>query len=44
MIGAERDLYPILKVVIGAALCNSVAIASMVPTPLLMSKEYGLIG
>ena len=44
MIGAERDLYPLLKVVIGAALCNSVAMASMVPTPLLKPKEYRLIG
>ena len=41
---AERDLYPLLKVVIGAALCIRVAMASMVPTPFLKSTEYGLIG
>ena len=41
---AERDLYPLLKVVIGATLCISVAMASMVPTPLLKPREYGLIG
>ena len=39
----ERALYPLLKVVIGAALCTSVAMASMVPTPLLKPREYGLI-
>ena len=31
-------------VVIGAALCTRVAMASMVPTPLLKPREYGLIG
>ena len=39
-----RLLYPLLKVVIGAALCTRVAMASMVPTPLLKPREYGLIG
>ena len=41
---AERALYPLLQVVIGAALCTSVAMASVVPTPLLKPREYGLIG
>ena len=41
---AERALYPRLKVVIGAAMCTSVAMASMVPTPFLKPREYGLIG
>ena len=41
---AERDLYPILRAVIGAAVCITVAMASIVPTPLLKSREYGLIG
>ena len=40
----ERDLYPLLRVVIGAAVCTSVAMASMVPTPLQKLREYGLIG
>ena len=40
----ERDLYPLLRVVIGADVCTSVAMASMVPTPLLKHREYGLIG
>ena len=41
---AERDLYPLLRAIIGAAVCISVAIASIVPTPLLKPREYGLIG
>ena len=41
---AERALYPLLKAVIGAALCTSVAMASMATTPLLKPREYGLIG
>ena len=41
---AERALYPLLSEVIGAALCTSVAMASMVPTPFLKPREYGLIG
>ena len=32
---AERDLYPLLKAVIGAAVCINVAKASIVQTPLL---------
>ena len=32
---AERDLYPVLKPFIGAAVCINVAMASNVPTPLL---------
>ena len=42
-IAAERDLYPLLRAVIGAAVCISVAIASIVLTPLLKHREYGLI-
>ena len=38
---AERDLYPLL---IGAAVCISVEMAAMVPTPILKPREYGLIG
>ena len=38
-----RLLYPLLKVVIGAALCTRVAMASMVPTPLLKPREYDMI-
>ena len=41
---AERELYPLLREVIGAAMCISVAMASIVPTPLLKPREYGLIG
>ena len=41
---AERDLYPLLRAVIGAAVCISVAMASIVPIPLLKHREYGLIG
>ena len=41
---AARDLCPLLKVVIGAALCTRVAMVSMVPTPLLKPREYGLGG
>ena len=40
---AERDLYPLLRAVIGAAVCISVAMTSIVPTPLLKPREYGLI-
>ena len=40
----ERELYPLLRTVIGAAVCISVAMASIVPTPLLKPIEYGLIG
>ena len=39
-----RLLNARLKVVIGAALCTRVAMASMVPTPLRKPREYGLIG
>ena len=41
---AERALYPLLKVLIVAALCTSVATVSKVPTQLLKPREYGLIG
>ena len=41
---AERPLYPLLRTVIGAAVCISVAMASIVPTPLLKPREYGVIG
>ena len=41
---AERDFNPLLRAVIGAAVCNSFAMASIVPTPLLKPREYGLIG
>ena len=41
---AERDLYPILISAIGAAVCISVAMASIVRTLLLKPREYGLIG
>ena len=41
---AERELYPFLRAVIGAAVCISVAMASIDPTPLLDPIEYGLIG
>ena len=41
---AKRDLYPLLRGVIGVAVCISVAIASIVPTPLLNPRQYGLIG
>ena len=37
---AERDLYPVLKTFIGAAVCINVAIASIVPTPLLKPREH----
>ena len=40
---AERDLYPLLRAVIVAAVCICVAIASNVPTPLLKPREYWLI-
>ena len=36
---AERDLYPLLRAVIGAAVCISVAMASIVPAPLLKPRE-----
>ena len=41
---AERDFYPFLKAFIGAAVCINVAIASIVPSPLLKPREYWLIG
>ena len=41
---AERDLYTLLRAVIGAAVCISVAMASIVPTLLLKPREYGSIG
>ena len=40
---SERDLYPLLRAVIRAAVCISVAMASIVPTLLLNLREYGLI-
>ena len=33
---AERDLYPLLRAVIGAAVCISVAMASIVPTSVFL--------
>ena len=41
---AERDLYPLLREVIGVAVYINVAWASIVPTPLLKHREYGFIG
>ena len=41
---AERELYPLLGAVIGAAVCISVAMASIVQSPFLKPREYGLIG
>ena len=41
---AERDLYPLLRAVIGAAMYIIVARASIVSTPLLKPRELGLIG
>ena len=41
---AERDLYPLPRAVIGPAVCISFAMASIVLTPLLKPREYGLIG
>ena len=41
---AERDLYPLLRAVIGAAVYISVTIALIAPTPVLKPREYGLIG
>ena len=41
---AERDWYPLLKAVMGAAVYINVVIASIVPTPLLRPREYWLIG
>ena len=41
---AERELYPLLREVIGATVCISVEMASIVPTPLLKPREYVLIG
>ena len=41
---AERELYPLLRAVIRVAVCISVAMASIIPTPLLKPREYGLIG
>ena len=40
----ERDLHPLQRAVIGAAVYVSVAMASIVRTPLLKPREYGLIG
>ena len=39
-----KSLHPLLRAVIGAAVCISVAMASIVPTPPLKPREYGLIG
>ena len=41
---AERKLYPLLRAVIGAAVCISIEMTSIVLTPLLKPREYGLIG
>ena len=41
---AELELHPPLRAVIGAAVCMSVAISSIVPTQILKPREYGLIG
>ena len=41
---AELDLYPLLRVVIGAAVCISSTMPSIVPTPLLKHRAYRLIG
>ena len=41
---SERNLYPLLRAVIGASVCISVLMTSIVPTPLLKPREYGLIG
>ena len=38
---AERDLYPLLMAVIGAAVYINVAMASIVPTQLMKPREYG---
>ena len=40
---AERDVYPLLKVVIGSAVCINVTITSIVPTPFLKPRECMLI-
>ena len=40
----ERDLYHILRAYIGASVYIDVARASIVPTPFLKPREYGLIG
>ena len=40
----ERDLYLLLRVVIGSAVYINVARVSIVPSPLLKPREYGLIG
>ena len=39
----EQDLYPLPKAVIEAAVCNNVAIASIIPSPLLKPREYWFI-
>ena len=36
---SERDLYPLLREVIGAAVCISVAMATIVPIPFLEPRE-----
>ena len=41
---AELDFYPLLNAVIGVVVCINVAIASIVPTPLLKPREYWLVG
>ena len=41
---SERDFYPLLRAVIGAAVYINVAMASIVRTPLLKPRVYGLIG
>ena len=41
---AGRDLYPLLRAVIRSAMCIWVPIVSIVPTPLLKPREYGLTG
>ena len=41
---AEQEVDPLLRAVIGTAVCISVAMASIVPTPLLKPREYGLLG
>ena len=38
---AERDVYPLLKAVVGAAVYINVAMASIVPTALLKHREHG---
>ena len=40
----ERELSPVLKAFIGAAVCINIAIASIILTPLMKPREYSLIG